>query len=451
MVRGDGPEPPPPPLRTPLAWRIALLAAVAALGGAAWLLGLGELARAAVGVFCFLGLGAAFSADLRRVNWRTVALGFGLQVLLAVFILRLDIGASAFKAAGDAAKGLLAFSDKGAEFVFGPLAQHQKMAGVFGPDHGFVFAFRALPTIIFLSAFFTVLYHFGVLQWIVKAMAWLMVRVMGTSGAETLSVSANVFLGQTEAPLMVKPYVPRMTRSELLTLMIGGMAHISGALMAVYIGMGADAVAILATSVMAVPASLYLGKLLLPETETPETLGTARTDEKSPHSNAIDAASAGASDGLHLALNIAAMLIAFIALVAMLDAGLKALHPSLSLQNLFGALFSPVAFLIGTPVEDVPKLADLLGQKLVINEFFAYSTLQKEYLGTISPRGLVLASFALTGFANFASIGIQLGGIGGMAPTRRSDIARLGGTALFAGFLATLINASLAGVLDSRE
>ncbi len=450
--RPDEPPPSPPP-STPLAWRAAVLGGVVALGFLAWLLEgpLGMRGRALVGVFCFLGLAAAFSADLGRVPWRTVILGLSIQVVLAVLILRLDFGIAAFQAAGDAAKSLLAFSDKGAVFVFGPLADHAAMAKAFGEGNGFVFAFRALPTIIFLSSFFAILYHIGVLQWVVRLMAAAMVYLMRTSGAETLSVSANVFLGQTEAPLMVKPYVPKMTNSELLTLMIGGMAHISGSLMAVYIGMGADAVAILATSIMAVPASLYMGKLLLPETGRPETLGTADTAEKSPHGNVIDAASSGASDGMHLALNIAAMLIAFIALVAMLDAGLKLIHPALSLANIFGTLFSPAAYLMGTPIQDVPAVGTLLGQKLVVNEFFAYSEFQQHYKATMTRRGIILVSFALTGFANIASIGIQLGGIGGMAPTRRADIARLGATALFGGFLATLINASLAGVLDPRE
>jgi CNT family concentrative nucleoside transporter len=301
-----------------------------------------------------------------------------------------------------------------------------------------------------------VLYYFGILQFIVRLMAKAMTYLMGTSGAETLSVSANVFMGQTEAPLIIKPYVPRMTRSELLTMMVGGMAHISGALMAVYIGMGANAVAILATSVMAAPASLYLSKLFLPEVGKPATGGDGaaiekkaeEADEEKPPANAIDAAAAGASAGMRLALNVAAMLIAFLAFIALVDHILMQVHEDLSLRLIFSWVFAPVAFLMGVVEKDIPYMAELLGTKLVANEFVAYGMFQEmSEKNLLDARTRVLATYALTGFANFASIGIQIGGIGAMAPTRRSDLARLGGRALFVGFLVTLINASIAGLL----
>jgi CNT family concentrative nucleoside transporter len=434
---------------------VALAAAVVVLGTAAALAGdvLGPRGQAALGLLCFLGVAAACSANLRAVNWYTVGWGVALQVALALFVLKFEVngvrpGYEFFSAAGGVIKKLLQFSDAGAVFVFGELARPGDMDRVFGKGNGFVFAFSALPTIVFISSFFTVLYYFGILQWVVRGMAWVMSKLMRTSGAETLSVTANVFMGQTEAPLIVKPYVERMTRSELLALMVGGMAHISGGLMAVYIGMGADPVAILATSVMASPCSLYLAKVVLPETGRPETLGVVKADVEKAHANAIDAAAAGASDGMRLALNIAAMLIAFIAFITMADAILGWLRPGLSLAQVFGTVFAPVALLMGVEPADVDRIGNLLGTKLVLNEFVAYTEFQRYVAaGELSERSRVLATYALTGFANVASIGIQIGGIGGLAPSRRGDLAQLGGWALLTGFLVTLINASLAGIL----
>jgi CNT family concentrative nucleoside transporter len=331
--------------------------------------------------------------------------------------------------------------------VFGVLANGAVMDREFGPGQGFVFAFTALPTIIFVSSFFTVLYYFGVLQFIVRLFARGMMYAMRTSGAETLSAAANVFMGQTEAPIIVKPYVPAMTRSELLALMVGGMATISGGVMAVYITLGADPVAILTTSVMAAPCGLYLSKILYPEVEEPVTLGEVKIAVERQHTNAIDAAAAGASDGTVLAINVAAMLIAFLAFIALFDYVLAAIHPELSLARVFAVVFAPVAVLMGVPAQDVPAIGDLLGTKLVANEFVAYIKLTGEYRGVISDRSYTLATYALTGFANFASIGIQLGGIGAMAPSRRGDLASLGSRALLAGFIATLINASIAAML----
>ncbi|MCC6418282.1 MAG: Na+ dependent nucleoside transporter domain protein [Gemmataceae bacterium] len=473
---------------TPLWWRLAIAAGVAILGLTAYRVRdlIGPRGQAAVGFCCFLGAVAVFSANLRAVNWRTIGWGIGLQVLLALFILKFEVagrrpGYELFSAIAGVITAFVAFADQGARFVFGPLADPEVLGRAFGGS-GFVFAVSALPPIIFVSSFFTVLYYFGVLQFVVRLFSRGMMYLMGTSGAETLSASANVFMGQTEAPLIVKPYVSRMTESELLALMVGGMATIAGGVMAVYIKMGADPVAILATSVMAAPCGLYLAKLLLPETGVPETSGRAEVPVEQAHRNVVDAAAAGASDGMMLALNVAAMLIAFLAFIALINAVLGLINPTLSLDWIFSRLFAPAAFLMGVEPAEVLNVADLLGTKLATNEFVAYAKMTSRYpdaavaasvvgqLGGLAgsdplaavttamaapqgaglvrgSRSYILATYALTGFANFGSIGIQLGGIGAMAPGRRGDLARLGSRALFAGFVATLMNASLAGLL----
>jgi len=440
--------------RSPRTLRYIALAAALVLPVLAWVAGglVGPRGQAGFGALTFIAVCAVLSTDLRAVNWRTVGWGMGIQVALAVIILRLDIGGfrpgfAFFSAVGDIVKRFLEFSNAGAYFVFGALANQQVMGTALGPENGFVFAFSALPTIIFISSFFTILYYFGILQFIVWLMARVMMFALRTSGAETLSAAANVFMGQTEAPIIVKPYVPRMTQSELLALMIGGMATISGGVMAVYISLGADPVAILTTSVMAAPCGLYLTKLLLPETEQPQTQGAIALKVERTHINVIDAAAAGASDGLSLALNVAAMLIAFLALIALVDAMLGWVSPGLTLSSVFAVVFAPVAFLMGVPSADIGPMADLLGTKLVANEFVAFVKLTGQYRDTLDPRSYILATYALTGFANLGSIGIQLGGIGAMAPTRRGDLARLGGRALVGGFLATLINACVASML----
>jgi CNT family concentrative nucleoside transporter len=434
--------------------RLVAVGMVVLLGALAWLLGdvIGPRGRAAAGAMCFVAIVAACSPNLRRVNWRTVGWGIALQLALAVFILKFEVGGvkpgyALFSAVATAVARFLEFTDAGSAFVFGPLVDQQKMTEVFGAGNGLVFAFRALPTIIFISSFFTVLYYFGVLQVVVRWMALAMMRLMRTSGAETLSAAANVFMGQTEAPIIVKPFVPRMTQSELLAMMVGGMATISGGVMAVYIALGADPIAILTTSVMASPCGLYLSKLLLPEFERPETIGRSQVNVEKLHVNAIDAAAGGASDGMHLAINVAAMLIAFLAFLAFADYLLGAIWQGLTLARVFAVVFAPIAFLMGIPAADVGPMADLLGTKLIANEFVAFVKLTGEYKGVMSDRSYVLATFALTGFANIASIGIQLGGIGGMAPNRRGDLARLGSRALLAGFIATLVNACVASVL----
>ncbi len=445
---------PPESLRTktPFLWRLGIGATVAAIGLAAFSLQhvIGLRGQAVAGMICFFGLVAMFSTNLRSVNWRTIGWGFALQITLALLVLKVPFFKAGFEHAKIVVVSFINFSDKGAEFVFGNLARPGDLALNPGKEFLFIFAFKALPPILFVSAFFTVLYHYGILQRIVRLMARVMVHLMGTSGAETLSVSANVFMGQTEAPLIVKPYVPRMTRSELFALMASGMAHISGGMMVVYINYGADPVAVLTTCIMACPCSLYLSKLFMPELGKPETAGSVQTPrEKSPYVNGIDAAASGTTDGLKLALNVAAMLIVFIAFVAMFDAIIGMVSKDLSLQKIFGWLFSPVAFLMGIEQADVSKVGSLLGAKLAINEHYAYLVMKgwKATPDFMTDRSYLLTAFALTGFANFASVGIQLGGIGAIAPERRHDLAQLGLRALFVGFVATLLNAAVAGIL----
>lgn len=472
--------------RTPRWWRLLLFTLTVGLGVSAWVLRdvIGLRGQAAFGFFAFILFVAGCSTNLRAVSWRTLGWGLALQLLLAVLVLKGSWSIdgreysvyAAFERFGDVVKKFISYADEGAKFVFGSLSDPLLLGKALAPNAsvddqfkaGFVFALRALPPILFVAAFFTVLYHFGVLQWIVRVFARVMVYLMGTSGAETLSVAANVFMGQTEAPLIVKPYVPRMTNSELFTLMVSGMAHISGGMMAVYINYGADPVAVITTCVMACPCSLYLAKLFMPETSVPETSGTLHAHrEKSPYVNAIDAAASGTSDGLRLAMNVAAMLIVFVAFVAMFNGllglidknwlmsrawwpGAWVIPPdeSLSLQWIFGKLFAPIAFLMGVELADTDKVGTLLGIKLAMNEHVAFLHMKTQFIPhhALSPRSFKLAAFALTGFANFASIGIQLGGIGAMAPERRHDLARLGMRALFVGFTATLVNAALAGI-----
>jgi CNT family concentrative nucleoside transporter len=439
------PEIPLPP--TPWQVRAGIAAVVLLAGTTGYLLHgvLGYRIQAAAGLVCFLGLAAMFSRSLQSVNARTLLWGIGLQFSLAVAVIHSEYVRACFEGVGAVIRAMIVASDRGAEAVFGSLAK------VNGPA-GLVFAAKALPPIIFVSSLFSVLYYLGVLQFIVKLLARAMMFLMRTSGAETLSVAANVFMGQTEAPLIVKPFVPRMTRSELLTLMASGLAHISGGMMAVYISYGASEVAILTTCVMACPCSLYLSKLILPESGRPLTAGAAPMTVETPYVNVIDAAAAGVKDGLWLALNVAAMLIAFIAFLALFDIILGSIIPGLKLQTIFGRLFAPVAFLIGVDPAECDLVGTLLGIKLAANEHVAYQMLTGKLSGTepflaLSDRSRTLSVYALTGFANFASVGILLGGIGSIAPNRRADLARLGMTALFIGFLSTLINAAVAALI----
>ena len=424
------------------------------------------LARIAFGLFglaVLVGIAWLFSNNKRNVDWKLVGIGISLQIAFAALVLLVPGGKDVFDAIGQGFVRILSFVGEGSRFIFGDLMDTTKF--------GFIFAFQVLPTIIFFAAFMGVLYHLGVMQWIVRGMAWAITRVMRVSGAETTSVCASVFIGQTEAPLTVRPYIPRMTESELITMMIGGMAHIAGGVLAAYVGMlgGGDPVAqafyakhLLAASIMAAPATLVIAKILIPETQEPLTRGTVKMEIEKSTANIIDAAAAGAGDGLKLALNIAAMLLAFIALIAMVNAPLTwfgeatglsaAIGRPTDLATLFGFVLAPIAWVIGTPWQDAQVVGSLIGQKIVINEFVAYLQLADIINGktpgvALSEQGKLIATYALCGFANFSSIAIQIGGIGGLAPERRGDLARFGLRAVLGGSIATFMTATIAGVL----
>jgi CNT family concentrative nucleoside transporter len=394
--------------------------------------------RGLLGIVAILGLALALSTDRRAVSRRVLFWGLALQWAFALLVLRVPAGEKVLRSAGDAITAVLDCAVRGAEFVFGP-----KLAAPDGPV-GFVFAFRVLPTVIFVAALFAVLYHLGVMQWVVRGFARVMAWLMGASGAESLNVAASLFLGQTEAPLTIRPYLPRLTRSELLTVMTSGMAHVSGGVMAAYIAFGVEARHILTAVIMTAPGTILLSKLMVPETEVPETLGTVANDAERPDTNVLDAASRGTREGLQLSLNIAAMLIAFIGLIALINIGLG--FANTSLEHLFGLAGAPVAYLLGVPWDDCRAVGGLLGTRTVLNELIAFGELGA--LKTqIAHRSFTIATFALCGFANFSSIGIQLGGIGALAPERRADLARLGFRALLAGTLANFLSACIAGIL----
>jgi len=406
-----------------------------------------------VGVVVILAVALLFSRNRRAIRWRTVGWAFALQLAFAFLVLYWEQGKSALERFSNGVSRAIGYADQGSAFLFGWLAGPQDELGakVGLPIGGFIFAFKVLPLIIFICAFFSILYHFGIIQRIVQAMAWVMQRTMKVSGAEALCVAANVFIGQTEAPVMIAPYIPRMTTSELLTMMTGGMAHVSGAVMLAYVTMGAPLKYLITASVMAAPGTFLIAKILWPETEEPVTMGEVRMKVEKTSASFIDAAAAGASQGMTLVLNISAMLIAFVALVAMANgflgwAGGLFGATGFSLQTIFGWVLAPVAFVMGTPKSDIPIVAKLIANKTVINEFFAFS-MMKDVVGQLSDKGKLVATFALCGFANFSSIGIQIGGIGGLAPTRKSDLARLGLRALLAGSLVSFMTASIAGVL----
>jgi CNT family concentrative nucleoside transporter len=445
---------------TPVSWRIGLFAVVAALAAAAYLGAdtVPPFLRSLLGVAAFIGLAAACSANVRAINPRVVLAGFALQMVFALLITQVAVVQQGFQRAGEVVSKVVGYSQEAGGLLFGPLASNDAMKSKFGPSAGIPFGIILTCTVIFVACVFSALYHLRVLQAVVWVFAKLMILLMGkrgVSGAESLSAAANVFMGQTEAPLIVKPYLKAMTRSELLAIMVGGMATIAGGVMAIYIQMGADAAAILATSVMAAPCGLYVAKILMPETDTPVTRGTVSVSGEKPHANVIDAAAAGASDGMMLALNIIAMLIAFLALIKLANAGLGLFDDRLTLELIFSKLFAPVSALMGVDAADIPKAGELLGIKLIGNEFLAFDKMTAAYKpgmeAGMTPRSYSLATYALTGFANVGSIGIQLGGIGAMAPERRKDLARLGPRALLGGFLATLINASVAGLLFGRN
>jgi CNT family concentrative nucleoside transporter len=406
-----------------------------------------------VGILVILAVAFLFSRNRRAIRWRTVAWAFALQLAFAFLVLYWEQGKNALERFSNGVSRAIGYADQGSSFLFGWLAGPQDELGAkLGlPIGGFIFAFKVLPLIIFICAFFSILYHFGIIQRIVQAMAWVMQRTMKVSGAEALCVAANVFIGQTEAPVMIAPYIPRMTTSELLTMMTGGMAHVSGAVMLAYVTMGAPLKYLITASVMAAPGTFLIAKILWPETEEPVTMGEVRMKVEKTSANFIDAAAAGASQGMTLVLNISAMLIAFVALVAMTNGFLGWVGglfgaTGFSLQTIFGWVLAPVAFVMGTPKQDIPIVANLIANKTVINEFFAFS-MMKDVVGQLTDKGKLVATFALCGFANFSSIGIQIGGIGGLAPTRKSDLARLGMRALLAGSLVSFMTASIAGVL----
>jgi CNT family concentrative nucleoside transporter len=400
----------------------------------------------ALGLVVFVGLAYALSVNRSAVRWSTVLWAIALQLIFAVFILKTTPGYALFSFLGDVVNKFLDFSDAGAKFVFGDKFQEN------------FFAFKVLPTIIFFSSFITLLYHYGILQQVVKGVAWVMMKTLKTSGAESLSCAANIFVGQTEAPLLIKPYVRSMTLSELHAVMTGGFATIAGGVMAAYISLGVPAQHLIAASVMSAPAALAMSKLLYPETEQSQTAGTVNVKVERTAANGIDAAATGAIEGLKLVGNIAAMLIAFLALVALVNAVLGWFGSligvsQLSLELIFSFLLAPVAWLMGVPWADCGQVGVLLGKKTILNEFIAYVDLkeliEKSQAGTggISQRAIIIATYALCGFSNISSIGIQIGGIGGIAPERQADLARLGVRALIGGSLACFMTACIAGML----
>ncbi len=401
-----------------------------------------------LGLLTMLALAYIFSTNRRAIRLKTVAWGLGLQIVFAIFVLKVEVGRWLFEQAGKYVNILLSYSFVGSKFVFGGLGeQHSSM--------GFYFAFQVLPTVIFIAAFFSVLYHYGIMQFIIKLAAIVMTKLMGASGAESLNVAASIFMGQTEAPLSIRPFLPDLTRSELMTVMTSGMAHVSGGIMAAYIAFGIEPKHLLSAVIMTAPGTILMSKMLVPETEQPKTAGRVvmseeegATEEKT---NVFGAIARGTTDGLHLALNVAAMLISFLALIAFLNGLLGWTHNHIawfpySLQQILGTLFAPVAWIIGVPRQDCGIIGSLLGTRMVLNELVAFSMLGPQK-AMLDPRSFTIATFALCGFANLSSIGIQLGGIGALAPSKRGELAKLGIRAMLAGTMANLMSASIAGML----
>ncbi|MGA2643218.1 MAG: NupC/NupG family nucleoside CNT transporter [Candidatus Sulfotelmatobacter sp.] len=401
-----------------------------------------------LGLLTMLALAYAFSTNRKAIRLKTVVWGLGLQFAFAVCVLRIDAGRRIFQRAGDAVSRLLSYSYVGSQFVFGDLGKQSSHLG-------FYFAFQVLPTIIFICAFFAVLYHFGIMQFIIKIAAWVMTTVMGASGAESLNIAASIFMGQTEAPVTIRPFLPDLTRSELMTVMTSGMAHVSGGIMAAYIAFGIEPKHLLSAVIMTAPGTLLMAKMLVPETEQPRTAGRVVMPENEERTekeeNLLGSIARGTTDGLHMALNIAAMLIAFLALIALADGLLGGIHHWVawvpeSLEKIFGTLFAPVAWVIGVPWHDCGVIGTLLGTRMVLNELVAFSLLGP-MKAALDPRSFTIATFALCGFANLSSIGIQIGGIGALAPNKKSELARLGIRAMLAGTMANLMSASIAGML----
>ncbi|HEY2114284.1 MAG TPA: nucleoside transporter C-terminal domain-containing protein [Candidatus Angelobacter sp.] len=412
-----------------------------------------------LGIIVFLSIAYICSTNRRAIRLKTVLWGLGLQFLFAWIVIRFTWGQRTLQTAGAAVNKLLAYAFKGSTFVFGNLGYpadpnaHLPFLDPGSSQLGFIFAFQVLPTIIFVSAFFALLYHLGVMQIIIKGMAWGMNRLMGVSGAESLNVAASIFMGQTEAPLTIRPLLPDCTRSELMTIMTAGMAHVSGGIMAAYIGYGIKAENLLAAVIMTAPGTILMAKMLVPETEQPKTAGTVEISKEEMHkdSNILGAIARGTIDGGQLAFNVAIMLISFLALIAMVNGIMGWTHNHVgffpeSIQKVLGTIFAPVAWLIGVPSKDCGAVGGLLGTRTVINELVAYSDLGA-IKAALDPRSVTIATFALCGFANFSSIGIQIGGIGALAPNKRDQLAKLGFRAMIAGTMANLMSASIVGLL----
>jgi concentrative nucleoside transporter, CNT family len=420
-----------------------------------------------LGIALILGIAYAFSDNKKAINLRTVGMGLLLQFALALFILKTSIGAYIFKTVGGGITKVIDFSQEGAGFVFGPLINVPAVGKAFGGAGGFIFFFKIIPTILFVAVLVNIGYHFGIIQRIVQVLAKGLFWLMKVSGAEALSNIGSAFVGQVEAQIMVQPYLKGMTRSELMASMSGSFACISGGVMAAYIGLGVPAEYLLAASIMAAPGALAISKIIIPETEVSETAGKVSIEIKKAHSNLIDAISAGCSEGLKIGFNVAAMLIGFLALIALINYGLNGLgglwgDPKFSLDSILGFLFSGLAWCMGVPSDEIFQAGSLMGSKLVANEFVAYNTLSaylpstdpsvvKEVLmingHAMSPKTIAIVSFALCGFANFGSMGIQIGGIGALEPTRRADLTKIVLRALIAGTLASYMSATLAGIL----
>ncbi|MCC6282544.1 MAG: NupC/NupG family nucleoside CNT transporter [Saprospiraceae bacterium] len=405
------------------------------------------------GIILILGTAYLLSNNRKAINYRTVGMGLLVQALLAVFILKTPVGKDIFAWLGRAVTKVLSFSDEGAKFVFGILADQTKLGQFFGPENGFIFFFRIIPTIIFVACLVNIFYHIGLMQWIVEKLAKGLNYFMKVSGAEALSNISSAFVGQVEAQIMIKPYLKSMTKSELMASMTGSFACIAGGVMATYILFGVKAEYLIAASIMAAPGALAISKIMHPETEESETQGVVKLKVGKQHSNIVDAISAGCSDGLKVGLNVLAMLVGFLALIALINyilgaAGGLVGYPQFGLNTILGGLFSGFAFAMGVPWHEAPQAGALMGTKLVANEFVAYLQLKpiiEQHV--LSEKTVAIISFALCGFANFGSVGIQIGGISALEPSRREDLAKLGFRALIAGTLASYLSATLAGIL----
>jgi CNT family concentrative nucleoside transporter len=443
-VQVDAPAARGRPVETTIVAAAFGIAAAAALAAQAGL----PRAQPLVGAVVILGLAYALSTNRQAIVLRTVVWGLCFQIVFALIVLNTAAGAAVFTTLGNGFNRLVGFAGVGATFVFGPLADTRawgQITAVLGPGaSGVLIAFQVLPIIIFVAALMAILYHLGVMQIVVRAFAALMHRVMRASGAESLNIAASIFLSMTEAPLTIRPYLPELTESELMTVMTCGMAHVSGGMLVAYLLFGVEARHLLAAVIMTAPGTLVIAKMLVPETGVPKTMGTVTLVTQRTDVNIIDAAARGTSEGLTLALNVGAMLISFIALIALVNAGLGL--AGLSLQQIFGWALAPVAWSMGVPWRDAPTIGNLLGTRMVLNEFVAYSQLGP-LKDSIDPKSFTIATFALCGFANLGSIGIQIGGIGALAPNRRHDLARLGLRAMFAGTLANFMTATIAGFL----